>query len=109
MTARPEISTTHTRARVYTHVNVNVNAQVGNPGTRGQLPIYRQQAHFALWALMKSPLLIGTDLRNIAPESLDILLAAEVIAINQDPLGVPGDLIFQHGPKQVRQCPVLLF
>jgi len=33
-------------------------AQVGNQ----PLSLPEQRAHFALWALMKSPLLIGTDL-----------------------------------------------
>ena len=32
------------------------------------LSLPEQRAHFALWALMKSPLLIGTDLRKASPE-----------------------------------------
>jgi alpha-galactosidase len=50
---------------------------------------------------MKSPLLIGADLRSIRPDSLAILKAREVIAINQDPLGVAGDLIWQQGANRV--------
>lgn len=34
--------------------------QVGN----GELTLTEQRAHFALWALLKAPLLIGTDLRT---------------------------------------------
>lgn len=34
--------------------------QVGN----GKLTPSEQKAHFALWALLKAPLLIGTDLRS---------------------------------------------
>ena len=37
-----------------------------------------QRSHFALWALAKAPLLIGTDLRKISQLSLDILKAPEV-------------------------------
>lgn len=33
--------------------------------------------------------------------SLAILKAQEVIAVNQDPLGVAGDLIWKQGPKEV--------
>lgn len=34
--------------------------------------------------------------------TLNILKSPEVIAINQDPLGVPGDLVWKQGPKEVR-------
>ena len=46
--------------------------------------------HFSLWCLMKAPLLIGCDLRNISKDTLEILTNSEVIAVNQDPLGVQG-------------------
>ena len=36
--------------------------EVGLPGS-AQLSLGQQQAHFALWALLKSPLTIGSDLR----------------------------------------------
>jgi alpha-galactosidase len=70
---------------------------VGN----GNLLLGEQRAHFALWALMKSPLLIGADLRSISPDSLAILKAGEVIAINQDELGVAGDLVWMQGANRV--------
>jgi hypothetical protein len=124
---------------------------VGN----GRLSLGEQRAHFALWALMKSPLLIGADLRSIHPGSLAILKSKvgwagaassqpafasrvprpppstsqapppcqvahvapalhpnpaappsrlplqEVIAINQDELGVAGDLVWVQGKQRV--------
>lgn len=48
--------------------------QVGN----GDLASTQQRAHFALWSLAKSPLLISTDLGKISNISLDILKAEEV-------------------------------
>lgn len=36
---------------------------------------------------MKSPLLMGNDIRKIAPVDLAILSNPPVIAVNQDPLG----------------------
>jgi Alpha galactosidase A len=39
---------------------LRVHPQVGN----GKLTLSEQRAHFALWALLKAPLLIGTDLRS---------------------------------------------
>lgn len=74
--------------------------QVGN----GPLTIAEQRAHFALWALLKSTMMIGTDLRSISPDSLGVLKSNEVLAVSQDPLGVPGDLIWKQGPKEVRSA-----
>ena len=36
--------------------------EVGLPGSKA-LSTDQQQAHFALWAIVKSPLVIGSDLR----------------------------------------------
>lgn len=72
--------------------------QVGN----GKLSLTEQRAHFALWALMKAPLLVGTDLRTASGAVKRILLADEVIAINQDSLGVAGDLVWKQGPNEVQ-------
>ena len=47
-------------------------------------------SHFSLWCLVKSPLILGNDLRNMSADTLAILTNDEVIAINQDPLGVQG-------------------
>ena len=49
-----------------------------------------ERSHFALWAIAKGPLIMGNDLQNIRPESLEILKNTEVIGVNQDPLGVQG-------------------
>ena len=44
-----------------------------------------QRAHFALWCIMSSPLMLGNDPRDMTPEEKAILLNREAIAINQDP------------------------
>lgn len=54
------------------------------------------KAHFALWAALKSPLLIGADIRHLSPEALTILNNPAIIAINQDPLGRPATRIFRN-------------
>jgi len=52
-----------------------------------------QKAHFSLWSLVKSPLLIGCDISAPTQQTLSILMNQEVIAINQDSLGVQGTKI----------------
>ena len=43
------------------------------------------QTHFALWAIMNSPLIIGCDVRSMDDETCKILTNPDLIAINQDP------------------------
>ena len=63
--------------------------EVGNGG----MNIEEYKAHFGLWAITKAPLLIGCDIINMSKETKDILTNPEVIAINQDPLGIQGHKI----------------
>lgn len=44
----------------------------------------------ALWAIMAAPLLMSNDLRNICPKAKELLQNKQIIAINQDPLGMQG-------------------
>eukprot|EP00300_Choanocystis_sp_HF-7_P033796 c46228_g1_i1.p1 GENE.c46228_g1_i1~~c46228_g1_i1.p1 ORF type:complete len:436 (+),score=83.99 c46228_g1_i1:154-1308(+) len=48
------------------------------------------RTQFAIWSIMASPLFLSADLRAITPVYRDIILNPEVIAINQDPLGLAG-------------------
>lgn len=57
------------------------------------MTVHMQQTHFAFWAALKSPLIIGADLRSIDKSSLAILKNKEIIALNQDPLGRPVHFI----------------
>lgn len=68
----------------------------------GLLTFQEQRSNFALWALMKSPLMLGTDLTLMTPEQMEVVSNEEVLAVNQDALGVPGDLIWKEGPAEVR-------
>lgn len=63
--------------------------EVGNNGRGapvGNLTYHEQRTHFTAWALLKSHLLIGTDLRNATQETIEILTNREIIELNQDPI-----------------------
>ncbi|MBP2185850.1 NPCBM/NEW2 domain-containing protein [Amycolatopsis magusensis] len=60
--------------------------EVGNGG----MTATEYRSHFSLWSMMAAPLLIGADLRKVSPETFEILGNRDVIAIDQDPLGVQG-------------------
>ncbi|XP_073295242.1 alpha-galactosidase-like [Primulina huaijiensis] len=71
--------------------------EVGNGGmTTGE---YR--SHFSIWALMKAPLLIGCDVRSMDDVTRALLGNEEVIAVNQDNLGVQGKKIKKDGDLEV--------
>ncbi|KAJ3071199.1 hypothetical protein HDU98_005681 [Podochytrium sp. JEL0797] len=57
--------------------------EVGNGGMSDT----EYRTHFSVWAALKSPLLLGHDVRAMTPETLAIIGNPEVIAINQDSLG----------------------
>lgn len=48
------------------------------------------RAHFSLWCMMAAPLIAGNDLRNMKKETIEILTNVEMIAIDQDLLGIQG-------------------
>ncbi|KAM0712301.1 hypothetical protein Q7P37_011396 [Cladosporium fusiforme] len=45
------------------------------------------KAHFSMWAALKSPLLLGNDLREMDASTLSIINNPAIIAISQDPRG----------------------
>ncbi|KAG9455189.1 hypothetical protein H6P81_008093 [Aristolochia fimbriata] len=73
--------------------------EVGNGG----MVYHEYRAHFSIWALMKAPLLIGCDVRNMSVETLEILSNKEVISVNQDVLGVQGRKVSASGTDNCRQ------
>jgi alpha-galactosidase len=52
--------------------------EVGNGGMTHE----EEKTHFALWAITKSPLIIGCDLTTVSKESLSILTNDEIIYMN---------------------------
>jgi alpha-galactosidase len=48
------------------------------------------RAHFSMWCMLAAPLISGNDLQNMSPDTLNILVNKDVIAVDQDPLGIEG-------------------
>ncbi|PWY97017.1 glycoside hydrolase [Testicularia cyperi] len=87
--------------------------EVGNNG----MTLAEQATHFAFWAMVKSPLVVSTDLSKISSDALAILLNRNLISINQDSLGKPvvlverrsGDYDLHAGPLANGDVAVLAF
>ena len=71
--------------------------EVGNGG----MNFKEYRTHMSLWCLLAAPLLSGNDLSKMTPETLSILTNREVIAVDQDLLGVQGHRVAQEGPLEV--------
>jgi alpha-galactosidase len=63
--------------------------EVGN----GTLTEDENRSHFSMWAMLAAPLIAGNDLTSMSTATKAILTNAEVIAVDQDPLGIQGTLV----------------
>ncbi len=59
------------------------------------------QSQFSMWAMVAAPLILGSDPRALSSATISMLKNPQVIAIDQDPLGVQGSLVSQSGSGQV--------
>jgi alpha-galactosidase len=66
------------------------------------LSLEEEKFHFGMWAINKSPLVVGAPMHTgLAPTaSLDLLKNAEVLALNQDPLGKQAQLVRRYTDEQ---------
>jgi alpha-galactosidase len=71
--------------------------EVGNGGMTNT----EYRAHFSMWCLLAAPLLAGNDLRSMSAETKEILTNKEVIAVDQDPLGLEGRRVKKTGDLEV--------
>ncbi len=67
--------------------------EVGN----GDLTPDQNRAHFAFWSMLAAPLMAGNDLRTMTDATRDILIAPEIVAIDQDAGGRQGRRLWRDG------------
>jgi alpha-galactosidase len=61
------------------------------------------RSHFAMWCMMAAPLIAGNNISTMNDTIRDILAAPEMIAVDQDPLGIQGTRIRNDAGLQVWQ------
>ena len=59
------------------------------------------KTHFGMWCIMSSPLLIGCNMATIKERPLALLKNEELIALNQDPLGLQAYVVQHIGETYV--------
>jgi len=60
--------------------------QIGNGG----MTVNEDRAHFSMWCMLAAPLMAGNDLKNMSPQTHNILTNIDAIDINQDAKGIQG-------------------
>lgn len=60
-----------------------------------------QYSHVSIYCLLAAPLMIGCPIEQLDPFTLNLLTNAEIIAVDQDPLGQPGRLVLEENGIQV--------
>ncbi|MET7705909.1 alpha-galactosidase [Micromonospora sp. NPDC005413] len=68
---------------------------------RGGMTDTEMRSHFAMWAIMASPLIAGNDVRSMNSATQTILKNPNLIAINQDALGLQGTQVSFDGTRRV--------
>ena len=71
--------------------------EVGNGG----MTTAEYRAHFSMWALFSAPLIAGNDMAHMPSEISEILLNKDVIAVDQDPMGIQGHRVHKDGGLEV--------
>ncbi len=64
------------------------------------------RAQFSMWAMVAAPLMLGSDPRALSRAEVRMLANRQVIAIDQDPLGIQGAVIQSEGAGQVWTKPL---
>ena len=59
------------------------------------------KTHFGMWCIMSSPLLIGCNMATLREKPLELLKNRELIALNQDPLGLQAYVVQHIGETYV--------
>ncbi|HEY2721133.1 MAG TPA: glycoside hydrolase family 27 protein [Chitinophagaceae bacterium] len=54
------------------------------------LTVAENRSHFSMWCILAAPLIAGNDMRKMDEDTRKILTNKEIIALNQDPLGIEG-------------------
>jgi len=95
MLANLDVTAQHARAAGPGGWNDPDMLEVGNGGMTDD----EYRAHFSLWAILAAPLIAGNDVRSMSATTRDILTNREVIAVDQDSLGVQGMLMGEGPPE----------
>ena len=71
------------------------------PGSDAHLSPDEEFTHMAYWCITSSPLIMGCDMRKVPESSREVMLNADLIAMNQDRLGLGAPVVQRAGETYV--------
>jgi alpha-galactosidase len=71
-------------------------------GINGGLDETEERTQFSMWCIMASPLFLGNDVLNMPEYAKEIVMNREMIAIDQDPLGIQGDVVKEYNNNSLQ-------
>jgi alpha-galactosidase len=87
------------------HFNDPDMLEVGNRNwPNNTVPVFTPEehfSHFALWCMMAAPLIAGNDVRHMDDYTASILMAPELIAVDQDPAGIQGHCVARDNGVEI--------
>ena len=78
-----------------------IGANHGTSSTPTKLTPNEQYSYMSMWSLMASPLIFSGDMSKLDAFTLNVLCNAEVIAVDQDPLGKQAKILRQTSDEFV--------
>ncbi|MGH8179643.1 MAG: glycoside hydrolase family 27 protein, partial [Steroidobacteraceae bacterium] len=76
--------------------------EIGNGGMTDA----QYRAQFSLWAILAAPLIAGNDLQRMSAATRATLTNREVIAVDQDALGIEGRRVWKDGDAEIWARPL---
>ena len=71
------------------------------PGSDEHLSPDEEFTHMAYWCITSSPLIMGCDMRKVPESSREVMLNKDLIAMNQDCLGLGAPVVQRQGETYV--------
>jgi len=71
--------------------------EIGN----GVLTANEERSHISMWSMFSAPLIAGNDIRNMSAGTNEILTNKEVLAIDQDSLGISATRWMKYGDLEI--------
>ena len=77
-----------------------VKSAFGSSGDTG-MTLDEEAAHFGMWCIMSSPLVLGNDVRITPPSTMKLVTNPYLLRMNQDPLGLQAYVAARDGEAYI--------
>jgi hypothetical protein len=81
--------------------HIGIKCTIAGPDRQTRFTTNEQITVMSLWALAPSPLMLGNNLPDTDAWTLSLLTNDEVLAVNQDPLGLPAKRVAQSEGAEI--------